>query len=66
MTPLLIEIDGGTWKFSRHTTGTGFQGDCEKLNAAVLLGYRCLRFTPAMVESGVALSTIERALGVVE
>jgi hypothetical protein len=60
--PLLIEIDGGTWGTSRHTTGAGFQRDAEKLNAAVLLGYRPLRFTPEMVESGVALQTIEKAL----
>jgi hypothetical protein len=60
--PLLIEIDGGTWSGGRHVTGSGVERDCEKLNAAVLLGYRCLRFTPAMVESGVALQTIEKAL----
>lgn len=60
--PVLIEVDGGTWSGGRHTTGAGFSADCEKLNAATLLGYRVLRFTPAMVESGVALATIEKAL----
>ena len=60
--PVLIEVDGGTWVAGRHTTGSGFAVDCEKLNEATVLGYRVLRFTPAMVESGQALATIERAL----
>lgn len=59
---LLTEVDGGTWAGGRHSRGSGYAADCEKLNAAVLLGYRVLRFTPEMVESGVALATIERAL----
>jgi hypothetical protein len=61
---LAIEVDGGSWIAGRHTSGAGFAADCEKLNEAAILGYRCLRFTPEMVESGVALATIERALGV--
>ena len=63
--PFLIEVDGGSWIAGRHTSGAGFAADCEKLNEATILGYRVLRFTPGMVESGVALKTIERALGVV-
>ena len=59
---VLVEVDGGTWAGGRHTTGSGFAADCEKLNEAVLLGYRVLRVTPAMVESGAALALIERAL----
>jgi very-short-patch-repair endonuclease len=60
--PILVEVDGGTWVAGRHTSGTGFAADCMKLNEAAILGYRVLRFTPEMVESGVALTTIERAL----
>lgn len=59
---LLVEIDGGTWSGGRHTTGAGFARDIEKLNEAVLLGYRVLRFTPAMVDDGSALALVERAL----
>lgn len=59
---ILVEIDGGTWIGGRHTTGTGFEADCEKLNAATLNGYRVLRFTPGMVERGDALPVIRRAL----
>jgi hypothetical protein len=59
----LIEIDGGSWVAGRHTRGKGFEADLEKLNAAALLGYRVLRFTPAMVEDGRALEVIRQALG---
>lgn len=60
---LLVEIDGGAYVAGRHTRGAGFERDCEKLNAAALLGYRVLRFTPAMVDDGRALSVIRQALG---
>lgn len=61
-TPLLVEVDGGTWTSGRHTTGSGFARDAEKLNRATELGYRVLRFTPAMVDDGSALAQIERCL----
>jgi len=60
---LAVEVDGGTWTGGRHTRGAGFEADCEKLNAAVIAGFRVLRFTGAMVRSGAALATIETALG---
>ena len=62
--PLLIEIDGGTWTGGRHVTGAGHASDAAKRNAAVLLGYRPLTFSPKEVEDGSALATIEQALGV--
>jgi hypothetical protein len=60
---LLVEIDGGSWVAGRHTRGAGFEADLEKHNAAALLGYRVLRFTPAMVDDGRALDVIRQALG---
>lgn len=65
MENLLVEIDGGGYVAGRHTRGEGFAADLEKLNAAVLLGYRVLRFTPAMVDDGRALAVIRQALGLV-
>ena len=66
---LLIEVDGGNRMakivngravaIGRHTQ----DADMEKLNEAAILGWRILRFSPAMVKSGVALQTIERFLG---
>ena len=61
-----IEVEGGTgWKregTSRHLTPSGFAGDVEKYNAAALLGWAVLRFTPAMLRDGTAIETIKRAL----
>ena len=57
---LIAEVEGGTWRGGRHTTGAGFQKDCEKYNLAVELGFRVLRFTSNMVRSGDAAQQIER------
>ena len=58
---LAVEVDGGTWVSGRHTRGAGYERDCEKLNAAVLLGWRVLRFTTGQVTSGQALTVLEQA-----
>jgi very-short-patch-repair endonuclease len=42
---LAIEIEGGLWRGGRHQTATGYRADCEKYNAATLLGWRVLRLT---------------------
>lgn len=59
---LAAEIDGGVWTRGRHTRGVGYQRDCTKLNEAVLLGWRVLRFTPDMIRDGQALKYVEFAL----
>jgi very-short-patch-repair endonuclease len=59
---LAVEVEGGSWTYGRHVRAKGFEADCEKYNAAVLLGWRLLRFTPAMVEDGTAIYAIEQAL----
>lgn len=46
---ILIEVEGGVWSGGRHTRGSGFVGDMEKYNAAAVLGYRLIRFTPKQV-----------------
>ena len=59
-----VEVDGGQWipGGGRHNRAGGFQKDLEKMNAAVELGWRVLRFTPDMVVVGTAANTIERVL----
>lgn len=57
-----IEVEGGIWNGGRHTRGKGFEGDCEKYNEAVMAGWKVLRFTPKMVETGAAVRLIENAL----
>lgn len=59
------EIEGGIYKISRHTTGTGFTADCEKYNQAILDGWQVFRFTPSHVKSGYALKIVEEALELV-
>ncbi len=39
------ELEGGVWTRGRHVRGKGFEGDCDKMNAATLLGWRVLRLT---------------------
>lgn len=59
---LAVEVDGGAYSGGRHTRGAGFEGDCDKGNAAVELGWRVLHFTGKHIRSGEALATIERVL----
>lgn len=59
---LAIEIQGATWRKGGHSTGSGILRDCQKLNAAVLAGYRPLVFTSETVLSGEAIDTVRAAL----
>lgn len=56
------ECDGGTWTGGRHVSGSGYEADCIKLDEAALMGWLVLRFTRGMIESGVALEMVQRAL----
>lgn len=56
---LLVEVEGGVWKNGAHNRGKGFTEDCEKYNAAAMLGWTLLRFTTDMVKTGAAAKMIE-------
>ena len=47
-----VELEGGQFSRSpgRHQRGTGIEGDCEKYNAAVKLGWRVLRYTTRQID----------------
>ncbi len=60
---LLVEIDGGAWTRGRHTRGRGFIEDIRKSNEAMLLGWRLLRVTPQMVQSGEVVALVLQAMG---
>lgn len=47
-----IEIQGAIWSNGRHVRGTGYVEDCDKRNAATLLGWRVLYVTDRMIDSG--------------
>ena len=53
-TPVIIEIEGGTWARSRHTSGRGYANDCEKYSTASALGFAVFRFTTEQVLDGTA------------
>lgn len=59
---IAAEVEGGTWVYGRHSRGSGFENDCRKYNRAALEGWRVLRFTTSLIESGEALTTLETAL----
>ena len=44
----------------RHTSGTGFENDLEKMNEAQALGWRVFRFTPDMIKRGEAVGFIQK------
>jgi hypothetical protein len=60
-----IEVEGGSFS-GGHRRGLRYEFDCEKHNAAMLLGWQVYRFTPAMVEDGRAFAVIQQALGLTE
>jgi very-short-patch-repair endonuclease len=59
---VVVEINGGTWVTSKHTTGSGLRRDYEKGNDAALDGWLPLRFDSSHVKSGYALSETLEAL----
>jgi hypothetical protein len=62
---IAIEVEGGSFS-GGHRRGLRYEFDCEKHNAAMLLGWQVYRFTPAMVEDGRAFAVIQQALGLTE
>ncbi len=60
---LAVEVDGVTGGAGgRHQRIDGYERDLEKLNAAVLRGWRVLRFTPRKVKNGAAMAVIMTAM----
>ena len=59
-----VELEGGIWRGGRHTSGKGFQSDCEKYNLATLMGWRVLRFTTTDLRdrSADVIETVVKAL----
>lgn len=55
---LAVEIEGGVWNNGRHNRGSGFVADCEKYNAAALLGWTVLRFPTQQVSNGSAMASV--------
>lgn len=58
-TKTAIEIDGGVHSAGRHTRGSGFIADCEKLRAATFLHWRILRLPTGSVTGEIVSEIIE-------
>lgn len=59
---IAVEIEGGIWNGGAHVRGQHFESDCYKYAEAVILGWRVMRFSTAMVISGEAIEFVKRAL----
>jgi very-short-patch-repair endonuclease len=60
---IAVEIEGGTHARGRHNRASGYEKDIEKYNAAALMGWIVLRYTTAMVKSGIADRQVAEILG---
>jgi very-short-patch-repair endonuclease len=56
-----VEFEGGVAIKGRHTRIIGYTKDCEKYNAAALLGWKVLRYT-ALSKINNAIVEIEEAI----
>ena len=59
-----LEVEGGIWKGGRHTNPKGFIADCEKYNAATVLGWKVLRVTSSQIKSGQMIDWVKALLPV--
>lgn len=59
---IALEVEGGIWSRGRHVRAAGYEEDCRKYNHAVLLGWRVLRVTVSMIDSGEALNVLKQIL----
>lgn len=58
---LAVEIVGGIWTRGHHSRGRSQLDDMERRNAAQMMGYCVLEFSPQQVESGEAFAVIRKA-----
>ena len=61
---LAVECEGGVWSQGQHghSNALRFIEDCEKYNAAVILGWRVLRFTERPIYSWQAVEVLAKAI----
>lgn len=59
---LAIEVMGGGYVGGRHHRNDGYNEDCAKMAECICLGWRVMYVTPEQINSGKAISWIQRAL----
>ena len=53
-----VEIEGGLWQMGRHNRPRGYQNDLCKYNAAEVMGWHVLRYSPQQVKTWTAAAEI--------
>ena len=53
-----IEVEGGLFTQGRHTRGKGYIGDMQKYNAAMIGGWRILRYGTAQINNNVIIDIL--------
>lgn len=61
-----LECEGGSWVNGAHGRGIHFESDCLKYSEAAIRGWRVIRVTAKMIQSGAAIELLRRALAGVE
>lgn len=57
-----IEINGGVWVKSKHSSGVGIQRDYEKQLIAASIGWVILPLSAASIQSDAALKLVRQAI----
>jgi very-short-patch-repair endonuclease len=57
---LVVEVNGGIWVPSEHSTGTGIKRDYDKNNEGELCGYSQLTFDSGAIDDGSAVLLIQK------
>lgn len=55
-----LEIHGAVYAQGRHTRGKGFENDREKMNEAIVRGWRILEYSTGQVKQGIPLLDLKR------
>lgn len=55
---IAVEVHGDVWHGGRHTSGVGFTRDREKMNLAIIEGWKVLEVTTGQVKDGSAIKWI--------
>lgn len=60
---IAVEFQGGSWVGGRHTRASGYEKDREKMNEAVVVGWRVIEVTHRQASNGVLFGFIDRLFG---